>query len=94
TAYEFNEGDGGEGVPNGLLKAGAAIVFTTSNTPQSREQAVFGDPLETIWKNCVFGLCGVDDFHRKNFGVIVTSTPEQRRKWLEEVENITNRYFP
>lgn len=94
TAYEFNEGDSGEGVPNGLLKAGAAIVFTTSNTPQSREQAVFGDPLETIWKNCVFGLCGVDDFHRKNFGVIVTSTPEQRRKWLEEVENITNRYFP
>ncbi len=23
---------------------------------------VFGDPLEMIWKNCVFGLCGVHVF--------------------------------
>jgi len=21
-----------------------------------------GDPLETIWKNCIFGLCGVTNF--------------------------------
>jgi NAD(P)H dehydrogenase (quinone) len=94
SAYEFNEGDSGEGVPNGLLKAGAAIVFTTSNTPEAREQAVFGDPLETIWKNCVFGLCGVDNFYRKNFRIIVTSTPTQRKEWLEEVRDITNSYFP
>ncbi|MFA5399295.1 MAG: NAD(P)H-dependent oxidoreductase [Dehalococcoidia bacterium] len=94
AAYEFNEGDSGEGVPNGLLKAGTAIVFTTSNTPESREQAVFGDPLETIWRNCVFGLCGVDNYYRKNFGVIATSTPTQRKEWLEEVRDITNKYFP
>lgn len=94
TSYEFNEGDSGEGVPHGLLKAKAAIVFTTSNTPEARERAVFGDPLETIWKNCVFGLCGVDNFYRKNFGVIVTSAPGQRSKWLDEVREITNKYFP
>ena len=94
AAYEFNEGDSGEGVPNGLLKAGTAIVFTTSNTPEAREQAVFGDPLETIWKNCVFGLCGVDNFYRKNFRIVVTSTPTQRKAWLEEVRDITTGYFP
>ena len=31
-AYEFLEGDSGDGIPNGLLKARAAIVFNTSNT--------------------------------------------------------------
>ena len=31
VAYEFLEGDQGEGMPNGLLKAQAALVFNTSN---------------------------------------------------------------
>jgi NAD(P)H dehydrogenase (quinone) len=59
VAYEFLEGDSGEGVPVGLLKARAALVFNTANTPAQREQEVFGDPLETLWKNCIFDLCGV-----------------------------------
>ena len=37
VAYEFLEGDSGEGVPNGLLKAKTALVFNTSNTPEDRE---------------------------------------------------------
>ena len=93
-AYNFTERDRGEGVPEGLLKARAAIVFTTSNTPSEREQAVFGDPLETIWRKCIFELCGVGNFYRKNFGIIVTSSPEQRKKWLEETAEITERHFP
>jgi len=94
VAYEFNEGDSGEGVPNGLLKAQAAVVFNTSNTPPAREEAVFGDPLETLWKNCVFGLCGVDTFYRRNFCVVVTSTLQQRQQWLEEAGDIVRKCFP
>lgn len=93
-AYKFIEGDKGDGVPLGLLKARAALVFNTSNTLKDRELQVFGDPLETIWKNCIFGLCGVKTFYRKNFEVIVTSSLEQRIKWLKEVESITEQYFP
>ena len=93
-AYEFDENDKGEGIPKGLLKAKTAVVFNTSNTSVERELAVFGDPLELIWKNCIFGLCGINNFYRKNFQIIVTSTPEQRMKWLEEVIVITNRFFP
>ena len=93
-AYKFQEGDKGEGVPMGLLTAKAALVFNTSNTPPQREAAVFGDPLETIWKNCIFGLCGVDRFFRKNFAVVVTSTLEERKAWLQEVKEIVQRYFP
>ncbi|EPR41753.1 NAD(P)H dehydrogenase (quinone) [Desulfovibrio sp. X2] len=85
TAYEFVEGDSGEGVPCGLLKARWAAVFNTSNTFPDREAAVFGDPLERIWKDCVFGLCGVNDVTRRTFSVVVTSTPEEREAWLAEV---------
>jgi NAD(P)H dehydrogenase (quinone) len=94
VAYEFTEGDSGEGIPAGLLKAQAAIVFSTSNTESEREKDVFGDPLETIWKNCIFGLCGVANFHRRMFNVVVTSTEDQRRDWLNDVGKDINHFFP
>lgn len=93
VAYEFLAGDSGEGVPRGLLKARVAVVFNTSNTAPERERAVFGDPLETLWRNCIFGLCGVTDFHRRTFGVVVVSTTEQRRAWLAEVRRTVARVF-
>jgi putative NADPH-quinone reductase len=94
VAYEFTEGDSGEGVPCGLLKAKTALILNTSNTPAEREIRVFGDPLEPIWKNCIFGLCGVENFYRKTFSVVVTSTEEQRGKWLKEVVRIVKEYLP
>ncbi len=94
VAYEFLEGDSGEGVPVGLLKnVKAALVFNTSNTPAERELSVFGDPLETLWKNCVFGLCSVNNFHRRTFSVIVSSIPSRREEWLQEVRQTVKRYF-
>lgn len=94
VAYRFDEGDSGEGVPVGLLRARAAIVFNTSNTPRDRELAAFGDPLQRIWKDCIFDLCGVKNFHRRMFEVVITSTEEQRKKWLGEVEEMVERAFP
>lgn len=94
VAYEFLEGDSGEGVPRGLLKARAALVFNTSNTLAEREREVFGDPLETIWRNCVFGLCGVPTFQRRMFGVVVTSTEAERNAWLAEVRKAVDTLFP
>jgi putative NADPH-quinone reductase len=94
VAYEFLEGEGGEGVPAGLLRAKSALVFNTSNTESVREREVFLDPLETIWKNCIFGLCGVSDVYRRMFGIIVTSTEKQRMDWLSEVGETVNRYYP
>lgn len=93
-AYKFLEGDKGEGVPVGLLKAKAAIVFNTANTPPKREQEVFGDPLQLLWKNCIFDLCGVPTFYRETFTVVVTSTLAQRQDWLRKVQNIVDHYFP
>ena len=94
VAYEFLEDDKGEGVPRGLLKAESAVVFNTSNTETEREKNVFGDPLEAIWKNCIFDLCGVKNFYRRMFNIIVTSTEEQRKEWLQEVRQTVDKYFP
>ncbi len=94
VAYEFLEGDSGEGVPKGLLGADTALVFNTSNTPALRETKIFGDPLETLWKNCIFGLCGIKTFSRRMFGVVATSTPEQRKVWLSEVREKVSQHFP
>ena len=93
VAYEFLAGDSGEGVPRGLLKARTAVVLNTSNTAPEREQAVFGDPLDTLWRNCVFGLCGVEDVRRRTFGVVVASTAEQRRHWLAEARALVSGAF-
>jgi NAD(P)H dehydrogenase (quinone) len=94
VAYKFLEGDKGEGIPLGLLKAKAAIVFNTANTPSKREQMVFGDPLQLLWKNCIFDLCGVRKFYREMFTVVVTSTLDQRQEWLRKVHEVVNKYFP
>ena len=93
-AYEFLEGESGEGVPIGLLKIENAIVFNTSNTLEEREINHFGDPLETLWKTCIFDLVGIKKFHRKTFSVIITSSLTEREKWLNEVKETVNEKFP
>lgn len=94
VAYEFLESDKGEGVPIGLLKARTAIVFNTSNTETKREKEVFGDPLESTWKDCIFDLCGATNFYRRMFNIIVISSEEQRNEWLKEVKRTVQKYYP
>jgi putative NADPH-quinone reductase len=94
VAYRFETNDQGEGVPVGLLQARRALVFNTANTPEDREREAFGDPLEALWKRCVFDLCGVKDVRRRTFAVVVTSTPAQRAAWLQEVSASVAACFP
>jgi putative NADPH-quinone reductase len=90
VAYEF--GPGGAVIEH--LAGKRAVVFTTSNTPRDAELALFGDPLENLWKACIFGFCGVKDFRRRNFEAIVMSTPQDRCQWLAEVRDMTLTHFP
>ncbi len=93
VAYNL-PGEVGKGMPQGLLRAEVALIFTSSNTPALREIDLYGDPLQNIWENCVFRVAGVTKFFRKNFAVMATSTEKQRRRWLKEVVNIVQGYFP
>jgi len=89
VAYDFSA----SGVV-GLLAGKSALVITTSNTPREDELKIFGDPLENLWKTCIFGFCGVTDFLRRNFESIVLSTPDQRAEWLQEVRRLVRGRFP
>lgn len=94
VAYTFPPGDNGGGLPIGLLPAKAALVFNTSNTPAQREHEVFGDPLERIWKDCVFAFCGVHTFERLTFGVVADSDEATRQHWLQQAAEMVDKYFP
>jgi NAD(P)H dehydrogenase (quinone) len=85
TAYGYPPGVPPEGEPVGLLRARHALIFNTSNTPFEREHDVFGDPLEVLWKQCVFQLCGVGSVVRRMYGPLSGSSSDERTAWLLEV---------
>ena len=92
-AFEFIETEDCDGMPHGLLKAQKAIVFNTSNTTPEMDKTFFGEPLENIWKKCILGLCGIEQVQRKVCTVVITSTQEQREKWLEEAREMVVNTF-
>lgn len=89
VAYSF--GPGGSLI--GHLKGKRALVFTTSNTPRDVELKWFGDPLDNLWKTCVFSFCGVENPVRRNFESIIMSTPDERKAWLEEAQQLVTQVF-
>jgi putative NADPH-quinone reductase len=81
VAYKFVDG-----APKGLLKATAALVFTTSNTPEAIEKQWFGDPLENLWTTCILRYVGVPNVERTNYASVIMSKPEERTAWLADVK--------
>ncbi len=88
VGYQF-----GPGGVEPLLGGKRAVVLTTSNTPRDDELRLYGDPLENLWKACIFSMCGVENFYRRNFEPVIMSTPDQRQGWLDEVRAIVRQRF-
>ncbi len=93
SAYRFDEAAGPAGPPLGLLTAQVAVVINTSDTPPDREAAVFGDPLERIWRDCVFGFCGVSRVERRVVGPVITASPETTARWRDETAEWARSVF-
>ena len=91
VAYSLAQ-DGDDAAP--LLPLRAALVFNTSNTPAPVEDSLFGDPLQHIWQDCVFGLCRVPAFDRCLFRPVAGSTQEERSRWISEAAAMVSAYFP
>jgi putative NADPH-quinone reductase len=81
VAYKLGTADG---EPDGLLRAGRALVLNTSDTPAARERDEFGDPLERIWAACVLPYVGVTDVRRAVFRTVSDSTETERDDWLKQ----------
>lgn len=88
-AYRFESDGKGGGYSVGMLKARFALVINTLNTPVTVEDQILGNPMLKHWKEIVFGLCGVKETSQKLIGPVITSTPEQRAQWLDEVKTLT-----
>jgi putative NADPH-quinone reductase len=84
-AYRFQQVASGEGVPVGLLKAKAAVIFNTSNTKHEAEELRCKDVIGNLWKVCILDTCGIKNVYRQLFGPIITSAEQQRELWLKEV---------
>jgi len=84
AAYTFAKGvdQGDESI--GLLRTRAALILNTGNTPSEREKNHFGDPLDQMWRRCILEFCGVKHVSRALFGVVASSSHDERRAWLEE----------
>lgn len=93
-AYRFEETEGGTGAPVGMLQAQAVVIFNTENSPAEVSLELFGDPLETLWKRNIFGVCWAGEVYRRMFSGVATSSAQQRHDWLVEVQQTMDRYFP
>jgi NAD(P)H dehydrogenase (quinone) len=87
-AYRFVPDGQGGARPEGLLPLQGALVLTTANTPQDKEDQLYGDPLQAHWVRVVFGMCSVPRVHRRSFSSVITSTPEMRHQWLKEAAEL------
>lgn len=88
AAFAFPKGTDQGDAPIGLLKLRAALVLNTGNTVAERELNHFGDPLDRIWRRCILNFCGVDEVSRALFGVVATSSPDERAAWLRQAETM------
>lgn len=93
-AYRFGTDDKGEGIVIGQLKARAALVVSTSNTPREAELARYGDPLDNLWKRCIWGFCCIENVERINFEPVIGSTAERREAWLADCSQRALALFP
>ena len=80
VAYEFSP----QGVV-GLLAGKSAVVVTTSNTPREDELRLFGDPLENLWRACIFGFCGSWISSAAISSRSSSARPNRRSEWLGEL---------
>ena len=92
-AYRFGPLPDGSIGPIGFLPAKAALVVVTSNTELERERALYGDPLDNLWRTCVFKFCGVENVDRRLFASVIMSSLEQRQAWLAEAAEAAKSLF-
>ena len=91
AAYGFIKGVDQGDIPVGLLATKVALVINTGNTPLDREREAFGDPLERMWRDCILTYCGIGEVMRALFGVVATSSEDERRRWLLEAATLAEK---
>jgi NAD(P)H dehydrogenase (quinone) len=82
VAYRLDDAGG---APESLLRLENVLVVNTSDTTAEREDTLFGDPLEAIWRRCLAPYLGGPRVERVVLRVVADADADQRRRWLDEV---------
>ncbi|MCU0385925.1 MAG: NAD(P)H-dependent oxidoreductase [Flavihumibacter sp.] len=70
---------------NKLLKGKSAHIITTLDQPGWYYWLAFGRPSVNQLKNSVLKFCGIEPVKLTYIGIIKTSSPDLRKKWLDKV---------
>ena len=80
--FAFQTCEGGTGY-QGLLRGRSAQLITTMDTPPLIHRLVYRQPGREAMARATLGFCGIRPVRSLVFGPVRTSSPEQRRRWLE-----------
>ena len=70
------------------LKGKSAHIITTLDQPGWYYRLVFGRPSVNQLKNSILKFCGIKPVKLTYIGIIKTSSPDLRKKWLEKVTGL------
>ncbi len=85
---DFRYGDNGR--PEGLLAGRSARVIVTADTPQWMQSLLPDTRLRSLSQGTL-AFCGLKPVAHTRFASVNKSTPEQRQRWLREVEQLAAR---
>jgi 1,4-dihydroxy-2-naphthoate polyprenyltransferase len=70
-----------------LLKGRTAELLTTMDTPPLVYRWIYRAPGHHALANATLGYCGVRTVRRRIDGPVITSTPEERERWIEQARS-------
>jgi NAD(P)H dehydrogenase (quinone) len=71
-----------------LLGKRSSRLLVTMDTPPWYYRLIYRMPGHNQMKRTILEFCGIHPVHISEFGPVKTSSPDQRRKWLEEVSEL------
>ncbi len=90
AGFAFREVEGGTGY-EGLLNGKSARLITTMDTPGWVYRWLYGRPGHNAMRHATLGFCGVWPVRIAAFGPVRSSTPAERRRWIERVRRLGER---
>lgn len=80
--WAFRECTGGTGF-EGLLGGRSAETLTTMDTPDLVYRWLYHAPGQRALAQATLGFCGIDVVRASRFGMVKSSTPAERERWLD-----------
>ncbi|MFP4705179.1 MAG: NAD(P)H-dependent oxidoreductase [Spirochaetaceae bacterium] len=88
VGYDFQGGEFDEKRPVPLLTGLRGLVFTTSDEPAGARPM----PIEHIWRDTVFGFCGIGPGEVTLFPDVRRASRRTRRGWLEQTARAVRQF--